>query len=151
VTIRPYQPADLTEWMRMRRELWPELPADEPAQRADCEAWLARKNSAVLVAQRSGSSLLCGFIEVGEREFADGCETSPVAYLEGWFVDEDLRGQGIGRHLVDAAEEWAVTHGYREFASDALLENLPSQRVHNAVGFVEVERAVRYAKQLRTK
>jgi aminoglycoside 6'-N-acetyltransferase I len=151
VTIRPYQPADLTEWMRMRRELWPELPADEAAQRADCEVWLARKNSAVLVAQRSVSSLLCGFIEVGEREFADGCETSPVAYLEGWFVDEDLRGQGIGRHLVDAAEEWAVTHGYREFASDALLENLPSQRVHNAVGFVEVERAVRYAKQLRTK
>src|SRR6185312_17240090 len=40
VTIRPYQPADLTEWMRMRRELWPELPADEAAQRAECDLWL---------------------------------------------------------------------------------------------------------------
>jgi aminoglycoside 6'-N-acetyltransferase I len=151
MTIRPYECADLAEWMRMRQELWPDLPADEAAHRADCDAWLARKNSIVLVAQRSESSRLCGFIEVGEREFADGCETSPVAYLEGWFVDEDLRGQGIGRQLVQAAERWAIANGYREFASDALLENLPSQRAHNAMGFVEVERAVRYAKHLRHK
>ena len=151
MTIRPYESADLAEWMRMRRELWPELPPDEAALRADCAAWLARKNSIVLVAERSNSARLCGFIEVGEREFADGCETSPVAYLEGWFVDEDLRGQGIGRQLVQAAEKWAVAGGYCEFASDALLENLPSQRAHDAVGFVEVERAVRYAKRLRTR
>ena len=143
MTIRPYQPADLAEWMRMRRQLWPELPSDEAALRADCEAWLARKNSIVLVAR------LCGFVEAGEREFADGCETSPVAYLEGWFLDEDSRGRGIGRQLIQAVEEWAAANGYREFASDALLENLSSQQAHSAVGFIEVERAVRYAKQLR--
>lgn len=151
MTIRPYESADLAEWMRMRRELWPDLPTDEATQRADCEAWLARKKSIVLVAERPEPSLLCGFIEAGEREFADGCETSPVAYLEGWFVDEAFRGHGIGRQLVQAAEEWAIVNGYREFASDALLENLPSQQAHNAVGFVEVERAVRYAKQLRSQ
>lgn len=149
--IRPYEPSDLAEWMRMRRELWPELPADEAAQRADCDAWLVRNNAIVLVAQRDDTSRLAGFIEVGEREFADGCDTSPVAYLEGWFVDEDVRGRGIGRQLVQAAEQWATANGYREFASDALLENLPSQRAHNSVGFVEVERAVRYAKQLRSR
>jgi aminoglycoside 6'-N-acetyltransferase I len=151
MTIRPYESADLPEWTRMRRELWPELPADEAAQRADCDAWLARRNSIVLIAQRAESPRLCGFIEIGEREFADGCDTNPVAYLEGWFVDEDLRGRGIGRQLIQAAEEWAIANGYREFASDALLENLPSQRAHNAVGFVEIERAVRYAKQLRSR
>jgi aminoglycoside 6'-N-acetyltransferase I len=149
--IRPYESSDLAEWMRMRRELWPELPAEETAQRADCNAWLARNNAIVLVAQRADTSRLAGFIEVGEREFADGCDTSPVAYLEGWFVDEDCRGQGVGAQLVRAAEDWAIAKGYREFASDALLENLPSQRAHNSVGFVEVERAVRYAKQLRSR
>jgi aminoglycoside 6'-N-acetyltransferase I len=149
--IRSYESADLAEWVRMRRELWPELPADEAAQRDDCNAWLARNNAIVLVAQRADTSRLAGFIEVGEREFADGCDTSPVAYLEGWFVDEDCRGQGVGAQLVRAAEDWAIAKGYREFASDALLENLPSQRAHNSVGFVEVERAVRYAKQLRSR
>jgi aminoglycoside 6'-N-acetyltransferase I len=148
MTIRSYHPADLTEWMRMRRKLWPELPADETAQRADCAAWLARKNSIVLVSQRSESSRLCGFIEVGEREFADGCDTCPVAYLEGLFVDKDLRGKGIGRELIRTAEDWAVANGYYEFASDALLENLPSQQAHESMGFVEVERAVRYVKRL---
>jgi aminoglycoside 6'-N-acetyltransferase I len=151
MTIRPYESTDLAEWVRMRRELWPELPSEEAAQRADCDAWLARRNSVVLVAERTERSRLCGFIEVGEREFADGCETSPVAYLEGWYVDEDLRGKGIGRQLVQASEKWALAKGYREFASDALLENLPSQQAHTSVGFVEVERAVRYAKQLRNK
>lgn len=149
--IRPYESADLSEWMRMRRELWPELPADEAEQRADCNAWLARNKAIVLVAQRRDSSLLAGFIEVGEREFADGCDTSPVAYLEGWFVDEDVRGRGTGRELVQAAEQWAIANGYREFASDALLENQLSQRAHNSVGFVEVERAVRYAKPLGSR
>jgi aminoglycoside 6'-N-acetyltransferase I len=148
MTIRPYESADLAEWMRMRRELWPELPSDDAAQRADCEAWLGRNNSIVLVAERDEPSRLCGFIEAGEREFADGCETNPVAYLEGWFVDEALRGQGIGRKLVQAAEEWAVAMGYREFASDALLENIASQHAHASLGFIEVERAVRYAKRL---
>lgn len=149
--IRRYESPDLAEWMRMRRELWPELPADEAAQRADCDAWLDRNNAIVLVVQRDDTPRLAGFIEVGEREFADGCDTSPVAYLEGWFVDEDVRGRGIGRELVQAAEQWAIAKGYREFASDALLENVPSQRAHNAVGFAEVERAVRYAKQLRSQ
>ena len=149
MTIRPYHPADLPEWMRMRRELWPDLPSDESEQRADCENWLTRRNSIVLVAQRQESSRLCGFLEAGEREFADGCDTSPVAYLEGWFVDTDVRGQGIGAQLVRAAEDWAIAHGYREFASDALLENIASQKAHSSLGFVEVERAVRYAKRLR--
>ena len=148
MTIRRYESADLAEWMRMRRELWPDLPADEAAQRADCEAWLTRRNSIVLVAERAEATGLCGFIEVGEREFADGCEMSPVAYLEGWFVDQELRGQGIGRQLVQAAEEWARANGYREFASDALLENIASQRAHTSLGFTEMERAVRYAKRL---
>ncbi|HEX3627371.1 MAG TPA: GNAT family N-acetyltransferase, partial [Verrucomicrobiae bacterium] len=89
-----------------------------------------------------------GFAEVGSRSLADGCSTSPVAYLEGWFVDRDLRRQGIGRSLVVAAEQWARERGFREFASDAELENLESQNAHVAIGFREVDRLVLYLKAL---
>jgi aminoglycoside 6'-N-acetyltransferase I len=71
-----------------------------------------------------------------------------VAYLEGWYVDPDVRRQGVGAALVRAAEAWAREHGYREFASDALLENVESQRAHVALGFAEVERVVLYRKVL---
>jgi len=96
----------------------------------------------------AGRTRLGGFAEVGARSVADGCDTSPVAYLEGWFVEEDLRLQGVGAALVRAAETWARAQGFREFASDVELENVESQRAHVAVGFREVERSVLYVKTL---
>jgi aminoglycoside 6'-N-acetyltransferase I len=144
--VRVYTPADHSEWLRMRRALWPEL-ADED-EGADAAAWLARPDAVVLVAVRPGHVGLGGFAEVGERAYVDGCSTSPVAYLEGWYVDPDLRRQGVGTALIRAAESWSRGRGHREMASDALLENLISQEAHQALGFDEVERAVRYRKTL---
>ena len=144
---RPYLATDLSEWLRMRLALWPEL-AHESHPEDDASQWLTRTDGIVLVVERPGNTALAGFIEVGERAFADGCDTSPVAYLEGWYVDPDLRRRGIGTALLKAAMQWAADHGYREMASDALLENVDSQRAHEAGGFVEVERAVRYKRAL---
>jgi aminoglycoside 6'-N-acetyltransferase I len=51
--------------------------------------------------------------------------------------------------LVKAAEDWAIVRGYTEIASDALLENTISERAHKALGFAEVERAIRFRKGLK--
>jgi aminoglycoside 6'-N-acetyltransferase I len=144
--IRFRQPSDDAEWLRMRRALWPD--DSEAAHQIDMAVWLARADAAVLVAERADRRGLAGFTEVGTRLYADGCDTSPVAYLEGWYVDRDVRRHGIGAALVRAAEAWARERGYREFASDALLSAIDSQRAHEALGFIEVERAVRYRKRL---
>jgi aminoglycoside 6'-N-acetyltransferase I len=146
--IRRYRHEDLAEWMRMRVALWPEMESDGSDPEAEAADFSARVDAVVLVAERADGAGLAGFVEVGERAFADGCNSAPVAYLEGWSVDADVRGQGVGRALILAAVEWARERGYREFASDALLENVESQRAHEAVGFEEVERAVRYRKAL---
>lgn len=146
VEIRAYSSADHGEWLRMRRALWPHIPPSEEVD--DAVAWLERPDSVVIVAVRPNDTRLAGFAELGERSYADGCETSPVAYLEGWYVDEDVRRQGIGAALVRAGESWSRQRGYRELASDALLENTTSHRAHLALGFSEVERAVRYRKAL---
>src|SRR5579864_7358036 len=144
--VRPYVSADDAEWLRMRLALWPEL--NKRAQRSEMIAWRARRDAIVLVAPRTTNAGLAGFAEVGTRSVADGCETTPVAYLEGWYVDPDMRRQGIGSALLHAAEAWARERGLREFASDAELDNIESQRAHVALGFHEVERAVLYLKTL---
>ena len=144
--VREYQLADHAEWLRMRRALWPEIAAD--AEAADAADWLARADAVVLVVERPDGGWLAGFAELATRPYVDGCDTSPVAYLEGWYVDPDVRRAGIGAALVRAGEGWARQHGYRELASDALLENAVSQRAHRALGFTEVERVVRYRKSL---
>ena len=129
----------------MRRALWP----DEPTATDDDEmrAWLARPDAAVFVAARSGGGL-AGFAEAATRPYAEGCATSPVAFLEGWYVDPDVRRRGVGRALVAAVERWACAAGLRELASDALLENVTSHRAHARLGFREIERLVCFSKPL---
>lgn len=125
----------------MRTALWPGQTA------SDMTAWVARVNTAVIVAERDAGRL-CGFVEVGERPFADGCHTSPVAYVEGWYVDPEHRMQSVGTQLILAVERWARSRGYRELASDTELHNVGSQHAHERLGFSESERLVLYRKTL---
>ena len=89
-----------------------------------------------------------GFTEVGLRAYAEGCRSSPVGYLEGIFVAEPYRARGIGRALVEAAEQWARERGCTEMASDREVENEGSGIFHAAVGYQEVERIVCFKKPL---
>lgn len=125
----------------MRTALWPDQTE------ADMQAWLARADTAVFVAER-GETGLCAFAEAGERSCADGCLTTPVAYLEGWYVDPDVRRRSIGGQLIRAVEAWARARQYAELASDTQLDNIVSQRAHGRLGFEETERAVLYRKVL---
>ena len=90
-----------------------------------------------------------GFLEVDLRSHADGCDPShAVGFIEGWYVDPDWRGQGIGRKLLAAAEDWARAQGCLEMASDTWIANELSQRIHEAAGFTVVDRCVHYRKGL---
>jgi aminoglycoside 6'-N-acetyltransferase I len=104
----------------------------------EAEAFFATSTTpqAVLLAEVDAG--IVGFAEVSIRPYAEGCQTDRVGYLEGWFVVGDLRGRGIGRRLVAAAEEWARAQGCAEFASDAEAANEASASAHRALGFTDV-------------
>jgi aminoglycoside 6'-N-acetyltransferase I len=129
----------------MRLALWPEYSAEEHC--AEMETELADPDWAVFVLARQQSGL-GGFVEAGIRKYAEGCGTSPVGYIEGWYVDPDVRRKGLGKDLVKAAEDWARVRGCSEMASDCLLENLTSFRAHLALGYEEVERLIHFRKDL---
>ena len=144
--IRHVSQNDQMEWLRMRSALWSHASADE--HRAEMAEQLAdEKSFAMFVADR-GNGQLCGFLEASLRRYADGCDTSPVGYLEGWFVDDDVRRQGVGGQLVKAAEQWALDQGCQEMASDCDIANDVSFRSHLAIGYAEVERLIHFRKSL---
>jgi len=131
----------------MRRALWPD--ADAPELRVEAEAFLAAASplEAVLVGEDSAGEP-SGMIELSVRSYAEGCRTAPVPYIEAWYVVPQARRRGLGRALVLAAEAWARGRGYREIASDTLLDNRVGERAHLALGFEEIERAIHFRKDL---
>src|SRR5512140_2964491 len=97
IIIRRLRPEDKLEWLRMRYLLWPGHTEAEMLAEMD-EIFSRADEQPVFVAVRPDGNL-GGFLEGGTRKYADGCDSSPVGYLEGWYVDGDLRQQGVGGRL----------------------------------------------------
>lgn len=143
--IRVIQTGDYDEWLRMRQALWPEDTLDE--MHTEMDEIMADEQQVVFAVPRTGDGL-GGFLEASLRPTAEGCETSPVGYIEGWYVDPDFRQQGYGAQLVQVAEGWALEQGCREMASDCLEDNTVSLQAHTALGYQEVERLIHFRKVL---
>ena len=158
ISVRLAKAEDCEQVAWMCAELWPDASAEEHL--SDLAPKVAGTSTRLLpivvfVAEsahagtRSDGGTLIGFVEVGLRSHADGCdESQAVGFLEGWFVTKDWRGLGIGRVLVEAAEEWASRQGCKEMASDTWIDNEPSQRAHEAMGYEVMDRCVNYRKRL---
>jgi aminoglycoside 6'-N-acetyltransferase I len=149
--VRQVELNDVSEVAKMCHSLWPDASASEHAE--DLVTLLSGKSSALLPATvllaEEAKSRFVGFIEVGLRSHADGCNPSrPSGYIEGWYVTPAYRRKGVGARLVAAAEDWARKQGCTEMASDAWLDALDSQRAHEALGFEVVDRCVHYRKDL---
>jgi aminoglycoside 6'-N-acetyltransferase I len=144
-TIRRATHEDKSDWLRMRQRLWPEAPIHY--LEFDLDDRLADPDYAVFVASSTDGGLVA-FIETGLRDYGEGCETSPVGYIEAWYVDEHIRGQNIGGGLVHIAEGWAREKGCTEMASDTWLENETSIAAQLKLGYWEAERLVHFVKRL---
>lgn len=132
----------------MRIALWPDESA--PEMGTDIQRFFAGTVTLleeVLLAEDESGRLL-GFAELSIRPYAEDCVTDRVAYLEGWYVEPDARKRGVGRALVQAAEQWGRAQKCTEFASDALLDNSVSAAAHLALGFAETVKIRCFRKDL---
>lgn len=145
IWARPVEPADDAVWLRLREALWPNSLHDH---RREIAAHFATQPEAFACLVAEVAEEIVGFAEVGLRAYAEDCLTSPVGYLEGIYVEETHRKRGVGRALVDAAEQWARARGCTEMASDRELANEASGVFHAALGYQEVERIVCFKKLL---
>lgn len=138
----------LTVWGAMRFALWPwDDPAAHSQQAAEFYLSGNPDRTAFIALDLGGNAI--GFAEATlRRDYVEGCDTSPVGFLEGIYVNPEARGQGIGRALSETVADWARAQGCAEYASNALLDNSASHAFHAAIGFAETERVVFFKRPL---
>ena len=144
--IRQPTREDKAEWLRLRHTLWDDADLGDLEQ--ELEAHLEGKMPIVCFVLDRGNGALGGFLEASIRPWAEGCTAPTVGYVEGWYVDPDLRGEGHGRRLIETAERWAIEKGCTEMGSDAFLENHESRAAHRALGYEERSVNVHFRKLL---
>lgn len=81
--IRQMNRTHLDHWRGLRKQLWHSHPDD--AHLADGEEILQADHLASFIAMADGVAI--GFADASIRhDYVNGCDSSPVAFLEGIFV-----------------------------------------------------------------
>lgn len=127
------------------KKLWPEHTEAELSRiLKDCAG---NAESAVFAFHEKGETVgtaLCSL----RHDYVEGCDSSPVGYLEGIYVQEGFRRSGVAKALVQECEAWAKDQGCTEFASDCELSNVDSLCFHLSIGFEEANRIICFRKAL---
>jgi GNAT superfamily N-acetyltransferase len=79
---------------------------------------------------------LAGWIHVCGRR---SLESDPHAEIAGLVVDSAHRRRGIGRRLVDAAEDWARRHGYSNLKVRSNVARDVAHEFYGGLGFTRVK------------
>ena len=144
MTIRKATNADSLALAQLASQMWDASPDElapefsELTQSAEAACYLA-----------FDGDMPIGFAQCQLRhDYVEGCDTSPVGFLEGVYVQLEHHHKGIARQLVAACEDWARSVGCTEFGSDCEIDNTESLAFHLAIGFEEVNRTIWFHKKL---
>jgi aminoglycoside 6'-N-acetyltransferase I len=166
IIVRPMHAGDRGVWAQMRAALWPQESAAAHARAIDAllpgseawgseawgseawgsEAWGSQAWGFIAEAPDGGGA---GFAEIAIRKYANGCDSAPVAFLEGVWVEPQYRRRGIGTRLIAHVESFVAARGFCELGSDTQIDNAASQAAHVVWGFSETERVVYFRKLLK--
>jgi aminoglycoside 6'-N-acetyltransferase I len=143
--VRELTEADRPIWAEMRMGLWPEHSREWHVEEVD--EILRDPDVSGFIAETAASEPV-GFAEIAIRKYVNGCDSSPVPFLEGIWVNPLFRHQGAGGQLSAHIEGLMKARGFTEIGSDALIDNHISHEAHARWGFSETERVVYFRKVL---
>ena len=143
--IRKAESKDLYILSELACQLWPDNTVEE--MRLEFSEIITKTDAAFFLAYAEETAI--GFAQCQLRhDYVEGADSSPVGYLEGIYVADGYRKQGVAKELLSACESWAKTKGCTEFASDCELENTQSLEFHLNVGFEEANRIICFTKKI---
>lgn len=103
--------------------------------RDDLDTLMREPTAHVLVAELDG--LAIGYI-TGRVAVESERVLPRRGVVEDWYVDENARGQRVGRRLLEALERRFLEAGCQVIESATWSGNVGARRVHEALGFREI-------------
>ena len=117
-------------------------PVQAGTMRERLERILERDEHVVFVAE---TTEVAGWIHAAEHELL---EIGRHCEICGLVVGSGQRGNGIGRRLIEAVEEWAPSHGLKQISVRSNVIRPESHPFYESVGFERYKTQHAYRKRL---
>ena len=143
VRVRAAEPDDAPRLAELLGQLGVSCGADEARRRL--EQARASPSRAVIVAA-PGSKAIVGFAEL--RRLPSLLLGQAEAELIALVVDERARRSGVGRALMEAAEEWTRSSGCRFLRLRTQVSRLEAHAFYERLGYARLKTQHVYRKEL---
>lgn len=142
VEVRQMRPEDTSAVAALTTQLGYPSTEDEIRRRYDLikDRWDAR----VFVAQHAGNVII-GWIHVQATYML---ESDARAAIWGLVVSDKARGSGVGRRLVEAAEEWALLRGLSVIVVNSNYLRTEAQGFYEHLGYTVTKTQNAFRKSL---
>ena len=153
IRIRPYQPSDrefifslVKRFSEFELPEWRSKDEIDQANRSFLKEALKQPepNSAIFVAEEE-SGALAGFIHLQTQ--TDYFSGEKHGYISDVAVSKDFEGQGVGRMLLETAEDWTRKQGYPLLTLYVFAGNTRAQQIYEKRGFSQ--EVIKYVKAIR--
>ena len=146
MNIKTLSPEYLGQWVRLRQQLWPEHNAEQHLNEGLEILASAQHMSFVLINDEPAA---IAFADAAIRhDYVNGCQTTPVVFIEGIYVEPQWCLKKCAKKLIRAIEQWGKAYGCTEIASYAELDNVSSHKMHQKLGFKVTEKVVFFQKNI---
>ncbi|MBD3894995.1 GNAT family N-acetyltransferase [Halomonas sp. ML-15] len=145
LSIREAREADLPSIYRLSDAINMEhhvnMPKDfiKPDGNHDDESYWRRfledDSSAVFVAERNANVVGVISVSVSNKAPFPFLVSRPRAYVATIVLDKAFRGQGIGRHLMSAAEDFAKAKGASDIRLEVMAFNASALAFYEELGY----------------
>ena len=102
----------------------------------------ANKNNCLLtVKEENNTTIGYAFCKITTSD--NGPYISHIALVDGLYVNEEYRNQGIATKLIEECKTWAINTGAKMLEINVMVENTNAINLYEKIGFKDLEKKMR--------
>ena len=102
----------------------------------------ANKNNCLFIA-KDNNNIAIGYAFCKITTSDDGPHINHIALIDGLYVNEEYRHQGIATKLIEECKTWAIEAGATIIELNVMSENINAINLYENIGFKELEKKMR--------